>query len=165
MISSDTYASTNPALCSLVLWHFLKGFEEVSKKGCEFPILFLPIPIVLSKNIRQTFHGTNASTSLLTWLSREPQILINMAERIEATNVITKEGIIFGNGNSIIYLNENGYFYSTNKGLVQKRLQELINTPDGEDLKEIFLTSRRLGSWCGQLDSTKIILNIMGLTL
>lgn len=165
MISSDTYASTNPALCSLILWHFLKGYEEVNKKGCELPILFLPIPIVLSKNIRQTFQGTNSTTGLLTWLSREPQILINIAHRIESTSTLTREGIVFGSGNNIISLNYEGYFYSDNKGIVQKRLKTFIDLPAVEDLKEVFSLSKRLGNWCGQFDSTKIILNIMGLTL
>ncbi|MCM0626615.1 DUF6521 family protein [Lysinibacillus sp. OL1_EC] len=165
MISSDIYASTNPAFCSLVLWHFLKGYEEVSTEGCELPILFLPIPIVLSKSNREAFIGTNTSTGLLTWLTREPQVLINIAERIESTNNITRESIIFGIGNDIISINNHGKFYQNNKGIVQKRLKIFLNTPPGEDLKEIFSVSKKLGNWCGQMNSSKIILNIMGLTL
>lgn len=165
MISSDIYASTNPAFCSLVLWHFLKGYEEVSKEGCEFPILFLPIPIVLSKNNREAFIGTNTSTGLLTWLTREPQVLINIAERIESTNHITRGAVIFGSGNNIITFNNNGHFFSENKGIVQRRLNIFLNTSVGEDLKEIFLVSKKLGNWCGQINSSKIILNVMGLTL
>ncbi|MFD0048905.1 three component ABC system middle component [Actinomycetes bacterium NPDC127524] len=162
MISSDTFASTNPALCSLILWSFLKGFETVDQKGCELPTLFLPIPLVLSRNIRETFYGTNNSTGLLTWLSREPQVLLNVGQRIEASNSITKAGIIFGTGNKIISFDEHGLLYSNNQGLVQKRLKA---NKGGEDLKEVFSMSQRFGSWCGQLESTKIIYNVMGLSL
>ncbi|PRT29283.1 three component ABC system middle component [Bacillus wiedmannii] len=165
MIASDTYASTNPALCSLIIWHFLKGFEEVNEHGCEFPILFLPIPIVLSKNIRKTFQGTNSSTSLLTWLSREPQILLNIARRIETASDITRKGIMFGGANYIVSFDIEGKVHSTNKGLVQKHLKEFLDMYGKDDLKEVFQISKRLGNWCGQLNSTRIILNIMGLTL
>ncbi|MCI4251560.1 DUF6521 family protein [Bacillus sp. CCB-MMP212] len=165
MISVDTYASTNPALCSLILWSFLKGVEEVTNNGCEFPILFLPIPFALSKQIRETFDGTDNSTGLLTWLSREPQILINLAKGIEASNAITKDGLTFGYANKIIRIDKNGQFYSDNQGLVQKRLREFLNIKGGEDLKSAFVIAKRFGNWCGQLENTKIIFNVMGLSL
>jgi len=165
MISSDTYASTNPALCSLILWSFLKGFEDVNREGCELPILFIPIPLALSKSIRETFKGTNNNTGLLTWLSREPQTLLDISLRIETSKSIIKEALIFGNSNLIILCDENGLFHSSNEGLVQKRLKEFMDISGGEDLKEVFTISRRFGNWCGQLQSTNIILNIMGMSL
>ena len=165
MISSDINSANNPALCSLILRSFLTGFEEVKKDGCEFPILFLTLPFILSGNIRERFKGSNINTGLLTWLSREPQVLINLPKRIEVANLLTKKAIIFGTTNNVIKITDNGLFMSDSSGIVKSKLDLIITEDNQSDIYEMFTLSKRFGGWCGQLESTIILYNIMGLTL
>ncbi|WP_368298401.1 three component ABC system middle component [Cytobacillus firmus] len=162
MISADTYTSTNPALCSLIVWSFLNGFETIKKDGCELPILFLPLPLILSKNIRNNFEGSNTSTGLLTWIARNPSVLINIAERIEVTQDITKEAILFGATNNIFTFNDNGLIFSNKSGI---KVSKVYSEDHFDEGKEMLLTSKKFGVWCGQLESTKTILNVLGVSL
>ncbi|MDQ0257095.1 hypothetical protein J2S74_004541 [Evansella vedderi] len=166
MISTDIYSSTNPALCSIVLWSFLKGFEEQNKDGCEFPIILLTLPISLSNKVRETFKGTSNATGLLTWLSRGPQSLIGLPQRIETSSSFTKDAIIFGINNKIIDIdNKTGKLKSNNSGLTQSKLNNILKSEKASELKDIMLISKRFGNWCGQLQSSIIIYNVMGLSL
>jgi len=162
LISADTYTSTNPALCSLVLWSFLNGFEQTKKDGCELPILFLPLPLIISKTIRNKFDGSNNTTGLLTWVARNPSVLINVGQRIEVTKNITKEAILFGATNEVFNFNDDGLVFSNKKGIKVSKVQSGSHF---ENDKEMLLTARRLGSWCGQLESTKTIFNVLGVSL
>ncbi len=163
MISSDIYASTNSALCSLILWSFLSGFQKQSNRGCEYPLLYLPIPITISGNTRRNFSGTNINTGLLTWISNNPEVLINLAERIDLAKEITQEATLFGSANSIIAIEKNsGLIKAINSGIYTSKV---ITTNVDEEQREIFTIAKRFGEWCGQIDSSKIILNTMGLTL
>lgn len=162
MISGDTYSTTNPALCSLILWSFLSGFEQVKKDGCELPILFLPLPLILSKTIRNNFEGSNTATGLLTWIARNPSILINIAQRVEATQNITRDAILFGTTNNVLAFNDEGLVFSNNKGI---KVSKVFLEDHFKEGKEMLLTTRRFGNWCGQLESTKTIFNVLGVSL
>lgn len=162
MISADAYATTNPPLCSLLLWSFLNGFEQVKKDGCEFPILFLPLPLILSKTIRNNFEGSNSSTGLLTWISRNPSVLINVNQRIEVTQAITREAILFGASNHIFYFNDEGLIFSNKDGI---KVSKIFTEEHFENGKEMLLTSKKLGNWCGQLEFTNTIFNVLGVSL
>ncbi|QWC23633.1 hypothetical protein KJK41_04550 [Bacillus haikouensis] len=163
MISSDIYASTNPALCSLILWSFLSGYQEQNGKGCEYPLLYLPIPMMVSGNTRNKLQGTNINTGLLTWVSNNPEVLIKFAERIELAKEITEDAIIFGSANSIIDIEkESGLFRAINSGIYSTKV---INTNKDKEQKEMFVFAKRFGAWCGQIHSSKIILNVLGMKL
>ncbi|MCM2978991.1 DUF6521 family protein [Priestia aryabhattai] len=159
MMATDLYAASNPALSSLILWSFINGFEQ-EKKGCEFPVLFIPIPLVLSRNIREDFKKTDSTTGLLTWIARNPNILLDTGKRIESTSSITKEAIIFGVTNNILKIDTMGLIYADNTGIKKSKISKFT-----DERKEMILISKRLGRWCGQLESTKVIFNIMGMSL
>ena len=162
MISADTYTTTNPPLCSLILWSFLNGFEHLKKDGCELPILFLPLPLILSKAIRNNFEGSNTATGLLTWIARNPSILINLAQRIEVTQDITREAILFGASNDVFTFNDDGLIFSNKNGI---KVSKVFSEDHFEGGKEMLLTTKKLGTWCGPLESTKTIFNVLGVSL
>lgn len=160
MITTDVFSITNPALTSLILWSFLDSFEPVEEKGCPFPLIFLPLPLVLSQSIRDKFKGTNAATGLYSWITRKQNILINLDTRINKTVSLTRNAIIFGCSNGIITIQSNGTLISNNKGIVKGRLKDCF-----EELQEMISVSKKLGVWFSQINSTSSILNSLGLTV
>ncbi|MEK3742406.1 three component ABC system middle component [Brevibacillus fluminis] len=160
MISTDVFSITNPALGSLVIWSFLQGYEENEKSGCSFPLLFLPLPLILSKSIRDEFKGTNAETGLYTWITRKQNVLINLDLRINKCSDLTRNAIIFGCTNEILVIRENGKLHSNNKGVYKGRINN-----SSDEVKEMINVSKKLGIWLSQINSTSSILNSLGLTL
>lgn len=160
MLSTDIYSISNPALGSLILWSFLQGYEVSKKDGCSFPLIFLPIPLVLSQSIRDEFKGTNAETGLYTWITRKQSILINLHARIQKSSTLTRNAVIFGCTNEILTIREDGTFLSRNNGLNKSRIKE-----SSHEIKEMINLSKRLGVWLSQINSTSSILNSLGITL
>ncbi|ASR46494.1 hypothetical protein B4V02_07280 [Paenibacillus kribbensis] len=160
MDSIDVFSVTNPALGSLVLWSFLQGYENKQQKGCPFPLVFFPLPLVISKSIRDEFKGTNAETGLYTWITRKQSILVNLDIRINRTSQLTRSAVIFGCANELMNFQPDGTIISRSRGLYKNRLQN-----SSEEIKQMVNTSRKLGIWFSQIDSTASILNSLGLTL
>jgi hypothetical protein len=160
MVSTDVFSITNPALGSLILWSFLQGYEEKKMSGCELPLLFLPLPLVLSQITRDEFKGTNAETGLYTWITRRQKILINLDLRVNSSSTLTRSAIIFGCSNQLLIIQETGTIISSSKGLVKSRIN---NTSD--EVKDMLKVSRRFGIWLSQINSPSNILNSLGLTL
>lgn len=157
---SDIYSITNPALGSLILWSYLQGYEVAEKDGCPFPLIFIPLPLVLSRSVRDEFKGTNAETGLYTWITRKQSILINLDARIQKSSTLTRNAIIFGCSNEILTIQEDGTLLSKNNGLLKSRIKE-----SSDEIKEMMSLSKRLGVWFSQVNSTSSILSSLGLTL
>lgn len=159
MTSVDILSMTNPALNSLLLRNFVKGYNT-NLKSCPFLLLFLPLPFVLSESIRETFKGTNSATGLYTWLTRNQNLLINLNNRIEMSSSITRNAIIFGCYNQLLVINEDGTLNAINKGITISKLKN-----SSVEVIEMLDTSKRLGCWFSQIESTTNIFNSLGLTL
>ncbi len=48
--SIDVYAQTNPAFLGIVLHQFVIGYKKASAEYPDYPLMFLPCPIALSKS-------------------------------------------------------------------------------------------------------------------
>ncbi|MFY0528564.1 three component ABC system middle component [Archangium gephyra] len=155
----DVYAMTNPALCSLVLWSFLSGHGTMDGRGAEFPLLFLPIPLVLSDDLRAKFQGTNARTSFYDWVQRNPEITIGLGERVERTATYSREGILFGARYRLLV----GDGYGGMRPEVKVRDSQIQAL--GGDLRSCFGVARRFGRWVADVGSTRMVLHTLGLTL
>lgn len=160
MNTTDIFSITNPALTSLILWAFLEHYEGNRDEGCPYLLVFLPLPMVLSKSIRNEFKGTNAATGLYSWITRKQSVLINLNARVNSTISLTRNSIIFGCSNGIITIQENGTLISNSKGLIKGRLKNI-----SDEFEEMISASRRLGTWFSQINSTSSILNSLGLTV
>lgn len=157
MNSLDVFTITNPVLGSFILWSFLQGYES-NKQGCPYHLLYLPLPLVLSENIRHEFKGANAATGLQTWVSRNQKSLLQFDERVDKTSHITREAIVFGCFNKILQIQDDGTLISVSKGIIKKNLNEI-----SDELKEMMSASKKLGKWLSQTDSVSNILISLGL--
>lgn len=157
MNSLDIFTITNPALGSFILWSFLQGYES-NKQGCPYHLLYLPLPLILSENIRNEFKGTNAATGLQTWILRNQKSLLQFSERIEKTQNLTKEAIVFGCSNKIFQIQDDGSMISLGKEINKKNLNKL-----SDELKEMASAAKKLGKWLSQSNSVSNILISLGL--
>jgi hypothetical protein len=156
MNSIDIFANTNPAFCSVILYNFCKGYFAVKEKPIPFPLIILPLPIILSGDLQTTFESTNIKTGFLTWVKNNPNLVIGLTRRIEDTYEITKPALEYGVSRKILEVNDNGELLPTNN---------LIKSPNNDLIENYFKFSARLGAWTGEVQSVKTIFNHLGIRL
>jgi hypothetical protein len=154
----DLYAMTNPALAGAVLWAFLQGAERADR-GIELPLLFLPIPILLSSTLRTSFQGTNSSTGFYTWLDRHPELTVGFAERVRRTEPITRHALLFAARTHVVTADAEGRFHPTG-ALSAGKLRRA-----GEAVRPLFPLAKRFGGWVGEAGATRDVFYAFGLTL
>lgn len=159
--STDIYALTNPALGAIILYTFLDGYFDEATDGAEMPILYLPMPFVLSSSILGTFSGTNSRTGFLVWVTRNPSITVNLARKIEQTASVTREGLLFGLRYGLITMLSNQKFVSNREN---KPSTSRINALEG-NIRTSLQNARRLGGWLGQLNSTSNAFHSLGISI
>ena len=160
MISTDVFTITNPALGGLILWSFLQGYESNEKEGCPFPLIFLPLPLILSKTIRDEFKGTNAGTGLYTWVAKNPKVLVNLKIRIESSSQVTRNAIVFASASQVLKISEDGVLFSNNSGIAKNKIKD-----SSDEINEMVRIANRFGKWLSQINSVSDIYNSLVLRL
>ncbi|WP_298511029.1 three component ABC system middle component [uncultured Kordia sp.] len=155
-ISIDVFAETNPAFCSLIIFNFCKGYHSEAKLGVPFPLLILPLPLVLSYEIEKTFRGTNIKTGFFRWIENNPEIQLNLTSRINESNEFLKPAIEFAIFKKTLHLDSSGLLIPIEKNVGKNKSLEL---------ESLFKSADRLGKWLGQVNSIKTIYNHLGLQL
>lgn len=157
-VALDTFASTNPAFCALVLRAFVESYQRLDPGGAQIPLLMLPLPLVLSEDTTGFFDGTNTKTGLLTWLGRHPQITIELPERIAATASFAREALLFGLTRQVLDVTAQGRILTADRGLA-RRPRFLA----ADDRQRAFTLAMRLGGWCASVGSVETVFTSLGL--
>jgi len=160
MISAhDIYAETNPAYGATVLASFIAAFVSLQEAGPELPVCHIVLPVVLSGELAATFDGTNKNTGLLEWLTRNPQIQIGLAARINACADIVTKSVQFGCFAQVLTLTLDGRLRLGTQKIKKSALRKLHN----ESVLAIRY-AERFGYWLASAGSTRTVFNMMGIT-
>jgi hypothetical protein len=156
--SLDAFALTNPALCSLVLHSFANGYAEQASSGMELALAYLPLPFTMTSSLAATFQGTNAATGFLKWLTRSPELRLDVVDAFDETTRLTRRGLIFGLQRRILTL-ESGRLRAD-----ADQLLRVPREPAGADIsRRPYTIARRLGGWCGSIGSAKTVFTLLGI--
>lgn len=153
----DLYATTNPAFGSALIWSFLAGAGETDQ-GIEFPLLFLPLPILLS-SLRMTLIHTNRRTGFYAWIERHPEVRVGLADRVERMQLITRRAILYGARVQILSVGATGEFRAGGA------LRDSALSRTGPAVRSLFPVARRLGAWIGEVGSARDVLYALGLSV
>ena len=159
-VDVDIFADLNPAYCSAVIFSFCEGFQSESDGDVDFPLILLPLPIVLSNNLKSSFDHTNINTGFFSWIDRNPQILLGLAERVEGILELTKDAIEYGVTYSVLDITDEGKCCHHTMGLKKK-----FNFNSSSIVKQSLTNGKRLGQWMGQINSPATIFNHLGLEI
>lgn len=157
--STDVFANTNPALGALVLWSFCTGH---AKKAGEFPLhplIFLPIPIILSDRFTRTFEGTNSSTGLFNWIERNPSLHVELPDSIRKSRSISREALVFGLRYGVLEVSAQGEVGARSAVNITRSRREKL--PEGT--KRSLVLAERFGSWIGGSGPLKNSLFALGI--
>ncbi len=157
MLSIDTFATTNPAFCSLVIRAFVEGYVGEDSEGLFLPLILLPIPLVLTEETAATFAQTNSTTGLLPWLARFPEVTVMLRSRISGTANISRQALLFGIRQRVLSVLPSGRVVLDSDGLRRKP-----TFPARSEVGRATNYAKRLGTWCGQVRSAETILISLG---
>lgn len=155
--SVDSFAATNPALCSLILRAFAEGYVEEDGEGVPVPLVLVPLPLVLSEAVASTLSATNSATGLLPWLARFQEVKIGMAERVARVAGFSRQALLFGLRYRVLGITPAGRVVPESAGLVKKP-----NFPASAEPGRFLSLAKRLGGWSGQVRSPETVLLCLG---
>ncbi len=156
-VSIDIYASTNPALGALVIRAFVEAYVKEDAAGLPLSLVYLPLPIVLSGDIASTLDETAATTGLLPWVGRFPEVTIGFPEKLTRTASFSRHALLFGIRQRILTISDQGRVLPISSGL-KKKPNFVATTEPGRALK----LAKRLGGWIGRVRSEETVFVCMG---
>ena len=156
--SVDVYSQTNPAFLGVVLHEFAVGYYTAAANYPSYVIMYLPCPIAVSKKFARTMNGTNVNTGLAKWYLRNPELQISMADEVRHSVRFTRHALQYALHSKVLELSDSNVVPLD--GAFKKKPKD----PPGSALEgRPFTAARRLGLWCGQLDSTERVFALLGL--
>lgn len=84
----------NPAFCACIVYTAVNRFQKSDHQGLPFPLLFLILPVVLNRSVRETLPSSTR-TPFHLWIARSPEIKIGFAHRVSNLVPITQEALLF----------------------------------------------------------------------
>lgn len=154
MESIDTYSKSNPALSAIVIWNFIKSYTEENDNGCELPIIYAILPIILSSKLESSFDKTNINTGFFRWLNNNPQIINQLNERVIGTKLVTKKAFVFAISTGIIAFEGKIHLKTCDDAF-----KKIPNIPKSkEQINKLITNAKKLGAWMGKVGSARDIL-------
>lgn len=158
-IAYDLFAETNPAFVTFCLAGFCKKYEAASGKAPELALVYLALPLALSEDLENSFEKTAATTGLLSWINRYPDIRLELGARLDASKDIVSAAVRLGLSGKALSLSPNGMIGLGAQRLPAKPVSELP-----ANSKRAIKRAERLGTWMGKTGSAGTIFSAFGVS-
>ena len=158
-LAVDMFAESNPAFAAFVAIGFCRSYLDIAGAPPSIALFYLAVPIAVSDDLQNTFSSTNASTGLLAWLTRYPEVRFGLGARLDAALPIVSGGIQLALLSKALRLEPGGSLRLgtdvPGKGVVEK----LPPQP-----KQVLRRAERLGNWMAKAGTAAAIYSAFGVT-
>ena len=155
----DVFAETNPAVCCAVFAQFCSAYQQ-AQSAARYPtsaLIYLIVPIAISEDLASTFEGCNKDTGLAVWLSRSPNVTVDLAKKVNLTLEISTAAIRFGCIAGTLRLTADGDLES-----LLKRMPAAVS---GGVAAGPLKRARLLGIWMAAMGSPRAVLEALGVSV
>lgn len=159
-IAHDLYAETNPAFGAYAAIGFCREYHSVSAQNPSIALIYLALPIAMSRDTERSFSETNVSTGLLAWLNRYPEIRPNLGARLDASLDMVSATLKLGLASKALALVDGGTITLGPKPPIKAPVGRLPIEP-----KKAIRRAERLGAWMGDAGSAGSVFSALGVTL
>lgn len=160
MIQSDYYSDVNPALCSLVLCNFALSYRIASDDNPTYPLLIIPIPLVLSGELDEFFAHKQGRSDFFVLLDQHPEVRISLTSRIKNSLEITQNALAFSFQNNALSFN-----HETKKFSLTEHARNILKKKSNPTVANYLKKSALLGTWMGRINSDQTIYTHLGISL
>lgn len=159
-IAHDLYAETNPAFGAYAIIGFCREYQAISTKNPSIALLYLALPIAMSRDTENSFSGTNIRTGLLAWLNRHPEVRLNLGSRLDASLDVVSASLRLALTSNALALVEGGAIGLGPNLPIKAPIDRLPPEP-----KKVIRRAERLGGWMGDAGSVGSIFSAFGVSL
>lgn len=144
-------AIQNPALGALAIWQFAKEYYDNSNKtkGPIILLCFLVLPIVFNKQAVDNLHNRHKQGGLIKALTESSTITIGVQERMQQMYEQTLESLNIAFSSGLLVFNQDTAEILPMRTSSSKKY-------NNEQVKDILLTSKKLGYWLSELSLIQI---------
>jgi hypothetical protein len=151
----EAVALLNPAFVALLLAHAARQYQEQVDAPMAWPLAFLVLPLVLHEPTRRRLPRA-VSTSLLTWVQREPVLRAGLPQRAQALTPTVREGLRFG-----VRL---GALRFEGPALLAARVPGSPPAEATAELRDCVARARLVGRWFATLGDPATIMLVLGVS-
>lgn len=148
----------NAALCSLLLWRFVYGFEKASKDNSStpFPLLFIILPIVLREDTIKIVDSTRKSSGLRKFAGKfsesrvsKKDVLLSLQGSCKNMRDLTLESILLAISSKLISIDpQSSDVFSLSSVTPRAGIPDII--------MPMMRCAERLGIWCSGISLYEI---------
>lgn len=149
----EAAALLNPGFVALLLAHAARQHHDRTGVPMAWPLAFLVPPLVLHEPTRSRLPRA-VSTSLLTWVQREPVLRAGIPQRAEALTPTVREALRFGV--------RVGALRFEGRALLASRSPGSPPTDASTELRDCIARARLLGRWFATLGDPATIMLMLG---
>jgi uncharacterized membrane protein len=154
IVARDIFAETNPAFYGAVIAQFCFAYQKTRLQIPPAAVLvYLVAPLAISEDLAHTFDSCNKETGLTLWMSRNPQVSVDLSIKVNSTVGITTAAIRFG---CIA-----GIFRLTLDGNVESILKKLPAAVAIGVASAALKRARLLGIWMAEMGSSRAVLEVL----
>lgn len=159
-VAHDLFAETNPAFGTYIIVEFCREFCSISPKSPSIALVYLAVPIALSRDTERSFAGTNIQTGLIAWLNRYPDVRLDIGTRLNASLDVVSASLKLGITSKALALVEGGAIGLGPNPPIKSPVDRLSKEP-----KNVIRRARRLGHWMGEAGTAGAIFSVFGVSL
>jgi len=152
--SKETAYLLNPIFCGRILYSTVQAYEKDCGRDLPFPLIYLVLPLILNSSVRERI---SCRTQLMLWLQKNPDVLIDFADRARHSVAITNEAIEYFLQAGVIELTQAGDLR------VNHSLKKLSpNKYTDQEVQDCITKGSHVGKWFARIGNTETIYVMFG---
>lgn len=145
--SEDIYLVQNPALGATLVWRFVEGYTSMGvSRPPSLPLLFMVLPIVYHKELRDVAISTFPSSGLRLFAGKfktEQEVLYGIQDRMLRLKELSLASISIALQCGLISVDT----ASAEVSSLRHKAPKDVST----DIKKMLKSAEKLGHWCKEL--------------
>jgi hypothetical protein len=147
-LNREIYFVQNPSISSAIFWRFICGYYSTKQNPVPFPLLFIILPIIFRKDLREIIQHTYKKSGLSKvseklFTEKKNDQLYSIHHAVKQYKDTSLSAISIGLSANLFSLNiESAFLYP---------LTEVETTHIQQSCKELLSSAEKLGVWCSEL--------------
>lgn len=157
-LTHEEFNLHNPAYCGFLIYSAVRGYSSIDKNGINPALLYLCLPIILTKSISSRFPKTS-KTSLIAWLVANEDCFLSFHKKVTSYFEITHGALDFVYEKGLLTITKDHYIVANNSKLAQS--PSLFSKSD--TMKKQLSSSKLLGRWLANSPDATTIFSVLGI--
>jgi hypothetical protein len=147
----------NPAFCAHLLWRAASSHLAASQEALSIEETFLVLPFVLPAQVRDTLPR-RVTTSLATWIDKEPLVRSHIVTRARALVPFTREALLFAGIRGVIKVDGARVYADSGR----TKIESIVAAQASDEVRECAKRAEFLGKWFASAGTAATVLALVG---